>query len=161
MKKAIQLIMLALLSFTMAACGGGGSSSAASTSSCNGGSSASSGSAAITQLSWVTTVAGSGPVAAAGETLTVNYTGWLYNQGSTPNNEGAQFGTSVGGTPFSFVLGAGQVIAGWDQGLVGAQAGETRILTIPSALAYGSCAQVGSGIPPNSALVFSVSIISL
>ena len=158
MKKLFKLCIASLFSLVLSACGGGGSGGSAA-SSCSAGSSANSGSAAVTALTMVDTTVGTGAVAVAGNTLTVNYTGWLYQAG-VPNNEGVQFGTSAG-TPFTFVLGAGQVIKGWDQGVVGMQAGGTRLLTIPSALAYGSCPQPGSPIPPNSALVFSVTLVSI
>src|SRR6478735_6291539 len=61
---------------------------------------------------------GSGTTATIGSTVSVNYVGWLYDA-SQPNNQGAQFDASPAGTPFSFTLGAGQVIAGWDRGIVG------------------------------------------
>jgi len=97
--------------------------------------------------------AGSGPAAAPGNNLTVFYTGWIYDA-SRPDQKGLRFDTNVGGNTFTFTLGVGQVIAGWDQGLVGIQAGGIRRLVIPPALAYGS---VRTGpIPPNSTLVFEV-----
>src|SRR5690349_6939253 len=65
---------------------------------------------------------GTGDGVAAGATLTVNYTGWLYDA-SRPNQEGIQFDSSIGATPFSFTLGSGQVIQGWDQGIVGMKVG--------------------------------------
>ncbi|MFI4919827.1 MAG: FKBP-type peptidyl-prolyl cis-trans isomerase [Legionellales bacterium] len=165
MKKLLQLITVASLTLSLAACGGGGSSSSSSgdpSASCSAGSSASSGSSSVTALSISDSIIGSGPAVVAGNTLVVNYTGWLYQSGAT-NNEGAQFGTTAGGQPFQFQIGTNpsQVIAGWDQGLLGMQAGGVRTLTIPSALAYGSCAPVGSNIPPGSALVFTVSLVSV
>nr|WP_279337045.1 FKBP-type peptidyl-prolyl cis-trans isomerase [Solimicrobium silvestre] len=105
---------------------------------------------------------GTGPAVVGGDVLVVNYTGWLYQTGAA-NDEGTQFGTSAGGQALQFQIGANpsQVIAGWDQGLLGMQAGGVRTLTIPSAMAYGACAPVGSNIPPNSALVFTVSLVSV
>ena len=97
--------------------------------------------------------------AVGGNTLTVNYTGWLYS-GTATDYRGAQFDTSVGKTPFRFRLGAGQVIAGWDQGLVGMKVGGTRTLIIPSSLGYG-VAGSGSTIPPNSALVFMIDLLAV
>lgn len=94
---------------------------------------------------------GTGATAAAGDFLTVHYTGSLTN--------GTVFDSSVGRTPFSFRLGAGAVIAGWDQGLVGMRVGGRRRLTIPPSLGYGSQA-VGS-IPPNSTLRFDVELLSI
>jgi FKBP-type peptidyl-prolyl cis-trans isomerase FkpA len=101
-------------------------------------------------------VVGTGAEAVAGKTVTINYTGWLYSD-TGMDHKGTQFGTSVGGTPFSFLLGAGQVITGFDQGLVGMKAGGSRRLVIPPDLAYGAA---GSGsIPPNATLVFDVDLL--
>lgn len=101
---------------------------------------------------------GSGADAAAGKVVTVHYTGWLYD-GSRSDGKGVQFETSVGGTPFSFTLGFGQVIAGWDQGLPGMKVGGLRRLVIPPSLAYGS---VRNGpIPPNATLIFEVELIDV
>jgi FKBP-type peptidyl-prolyl cis-trans isomerase FkpA len=102
--------------------------------------------------------AGSGTAAANGNTLTVHYTGWLYDA-SRADQKGLQFETNVGGTAFPFTLGVGQVIAGWDQGLVGIQVGGLRRLVIPPALAYGP-ARSGP-IPPNSTLIFEVEVIDI
>ncbi|MFI4940622.1 MAG: FKBP-type peptidyl-prolyl cis-trans isomerase [Burkholderiales bacterium] len=111
-----------------------------------------------TALQVIDTQVGTGSTAANGNTLTVNYTGWLYNATAT-NFKGTEFDSSPSGQPFSFVLGAGQVIAGWDQGLVGMKVGGTRTLIIPSSLAYGAS---GNGpIPPNAVLVFSVQLVSI
>ena len=103
---------------------------------------------------------GAGVAAAAGNTLTVHYTGWLYSA-TAPNNRGAQFGTSVGSAPLQFKLGTGQVIAGWDQGLVGMKVGGTRTLLIPSSLGYGSTGAGGGAIPPNTGLVFTVDLLAV
>ena len=101
---------------------------------------------------------GSGADAAAGKVVTVHYTGWLYD-GSKNDGKGVQFETSVGGTPFSFTLGFGQVIAGWDQGLPGMKVGGLRRLVIPPSLAYGS---VRNGpIPPNATLIFEVELVDV
>ena len=113
-----------------------------------------------TTLQVTDTTLGTGTAAAAGNTLTVNYTGWLYSA-SAANFRGAQFDTSLGRAPFQFRLGAGQVIAGWDQGMVGMRVGGTRTLIIPSALAYGSAGAGGGLIPPNAALVFTVDLLAV
>ena len=102
--------------------------------------------------------AGSGTTAESGDTLTVFYTGWLYDA-SRPDQKGLQFETNVGGTPFPFVLGQGQVIAGWDQGLVGVQIGTIRRLVIPPDRAYGATRR--GAIPPNSTLVFEVEVTEI
>lgn len=96
--------------------------------------------------------AGSGEQAKNGDTLLVHYTGALL--------DGAKFDSSLDrGQPFQFTLGAGQVIAGWDQGLLGMKVGEKRKLTIPPELGYGPS---GAGsIPPNSTLVFEVELLDI
>lgn len=97
------------------------------------------------------TQVGTGAEAVPGKTLSVNYTGKLEN--------GAVFDTSVGKQPFEFVLGAGQVIPGWDQGLQGMKVGGKRTLTIPPSLAYGE--QGAGSIPPNSTLIFEVELLDV
>ena len=97
-------------------------------------------------------VTGTGQEAVTGSTLTVNYKGTLLN--------GTQFDSSYDrGQPFTFVVGAGQVIAGWDQGLVGMKVGGKRRLTIPPELGYGS--QAAGTIPANSTLVFEVELLKV
>ena len=101
---------------------------------------------------------GTGADAITGSVITVHYTGWLYHQ-SQPDQKGLQFETSLGGTPFSLLLGAGQVIPGWDQGLVGMKAGGLRRLVIPPSLAYGAVRN--GSIPPNATLVFEVELVAV
>lgn len=95
---------------------------------------------------------GKGLEAKAGDIITVDYTGKL--------TDGKQFDTSIGKKPFQFILGAGQVIKGWDQGVVGMKPGGQRTLTIPSDLAYGDNG-VADVIPPKATLVFDVSLIKI
>ena len=101
---------------------------------------------------------GSGDEAATGKVLTVTYTGWLYDA-SQIGQKGATFDSSVGRAPFTFTLGAGSVIAGWDQGLVGMKAGGLRRLVIPPSLAYGQ-GRVGP-IPSNTTLLFEVELLEV
>ena len=111
------------------------------------------------KLTVIDTLAGTGATAAAGQTLTVNYTGWLYDP-SAPNFKGKQFDTSTGGDHFSFTVGAGEVFAGCDQGLVGITGGGKRTLLIPSILGYRTTG-AGASIPGNAALVFDVELVSV
>jgi FKBP-type peptidyl-prolyl cis-trans isomerase FkpA len=97
-------------------------------------------------------VIGTGAEAVAGSTVSVNYTGRLLT--------GKQFDTSIGRGPFSFRLGAGQVIKGWDQGVAGMKVGGKRTLTIPPDLGYGS-AGAGDAIPPDATLVFDVELLDV
>lgn len=102
---------------------------------------------------------GSGAAAAAGNRISVRYTGWLYDA-SGPDQKGLQFETNVGAqNPLTFTLGIGQVIAGWDQGLVNQRVGGLRRLVIPPALAYGSFRN--GPIPANAALVFEVELVAV
>ena len=102
---------------------------------------------------------GTGVEAATGKTLVVNYSGWLYDD-TKPDKKGEVFDASTPGQPFVFKLGVGQVIQGWDVGIVGMKVGGVRRLIIPSELAYGRVG-VGSSIPPNAALVFDVELLSV
>ncbi|MDN2673164.1 FKBP-type peptidyl-prolyl cis-trans isomerase [Janthinobacterium sp. SUN026] len=106
-------------------------------------------------------VKGTGKAAAAGDTLTVVYTGWLYDA-SKPDGKGVQFETVVPPKNFTFILGIGQMILGWDRGLVGMQEGGTRRLLIPYDLGYGvSGTRDKSGavvIPPYAGLVFDITL---
>jgi FKBP-type peptidyl-prolyl cis-trans isomerase FkpA len=101
---------------------------------------------------------GTGTEATSGKVLTVNYTGWLYDA-TKPDLKGLQFDTSVGTTPFTFTLGAGQVIPGWDQGIPGMKVGGARRLVIPSSLAYGAIRR--GPIPPFSTLVFEIDLLDV
>jgi FKBP-type peptidyl-prolyl cis-trans isomerase FkpA len=99
---------------------------------------------------------GTGTVAAAGQTLTVNYTGWFYDA-SKADLKGLSFDSTVGRTPFSFTLGSGQVIKGWDEGVPGMGVGGLRRLVIPPSLAYG--ATRSGPIPANTTLVFEIELL--
>jgi FKBP-type peptidyl-prolyl cis-trans isomerase FkpA len=96
---------------------------------------------------------GTGAAAAAGQNVTVHYTGWLTN--------GTKFDSSKDrNDPFVFPLGAGRVIKGWDEGVQGMKVGGKRKLTIPPALGYGARG-AGSVIPPNATLVFEVELLGV
>ncbi|MEP7057750.1 MAG: FKBP-type peptidyl-prolyl cis-trans isomerase [Caldimonas sp.] len=103
------------------------------------------------------TVTGTGEVAEAGQNVSVHYTGWLYNDGV----KGAKFDSSKDrNDPFSFELGAGMVIRGWDEGVQGMRVGGTRVLVIPPALGYGTRG-AGGVIPPNATLMFEVELLDV
>jgi peptidylprolyl isomerase/FKBP-type peptidyl-prolyl cis-trans isomerase FkpA len=97
-------------------------------------------------------VKGKGPEAVRGKTAEVHYTGWLL--------DGTQFDSSVGGQPFSFRIGAGDVIEGWDRGVQGMKVGGKRKLTLPPELGYGARGAPPE-IPPNATLVFEIELLAV
>ena len=104
-------------------------------------------------LQYIDLKVGTGATAQAGQTVTVHYTGWLEN--------GKKFDSSVDrGQPFSFPLGAGRVIQGWDEGVQGMKVGGKRKLIIPSNLGYGARG-AGGAIPPNATLIFEVELLGV
>ena len=108
-------------------------------------------------LQFEDTIEGTGDEAKKGQSVTVHYTGWLYNDGV----QGAKFDSSKDrGQPFEFPLGAGHVIKGWDEGVQGMAVGGTRRLVIPSALGYGARG-AGGVIPPNATLLFEVDLLAV
>lgn len=97
---------------------------------------------------------GSGEQAKIGDKITVHYTGVL--------SDGTKFDSSVDrGQPFVFTLGVGQVIKGWDQGILGMKVGEKRALMIPPDLGYGAAGTPGGPIPPNATLIFEVELLKV
>ncbi len=108
----------------------------------------------VTELKIKDIKVGTGAEAVSGKTVSVHYTGWLTN--------GTKFDSSVDrGQPFSFSLGAGQVIKGWDQGVAGMKVGGKRKLTIPPQMGYGERGTPGGPIPPNATLVFDVELLDV
>ncbi|CAH0220178.1 FK506-binding protein [Massilia sp. Bi118] len=143
-----------LLSFPLAAA----FAAVLSLSACGGGGGGDSGSNVVVAnpaaLTKTDTVVGTGTEAVNGKNVTVTYTGWLYST-TAAGNKGAQFDTGS----FSFLLGAGKVIAGFDQGVAGMKVGGKRTVLIPSNLGYGAS---GSGsIPPNAGLVFDITLTAV
>lgn len=118
------------------------------------------GTADVTTLEKTDTQVGTGEEADVGKTAKVHYTGWLYDA-AAKDHKGRKFDSSHDrGDTFVFLLGAGRVIKGWDQGVMGMKVGGKRTLIIPSSMAYGSQG-AGRVIPPNAALVFDVELIDL
>ncbi len=108
-------------------------------------------------LQYEDTVTGSGPEATKGHSVSVHYTGWLFNDGV----QGAKFDSSKDRRdPFVFSLGAGMVIRGWDEGVAGMQVGGCRTLIIPAELGYGARG-AGGVIPPNATLKFDVELLGV
>ena len=114
----------------------------------------------ITELTKQDTRAGSGNEATAGRNVTVHYTGWLYDA-TKADHKGTKFDSSRDrNEPFTFPLGGGQVIRGWDEGVVGMKVGGQRTLTIPPDFGYGARG-AGGVIPPNATLVFDVELLDV
>lgn len=112
-------------------------------------------SAAVTTasgLTYIITKRGDGAQVKAGDEVIVNYTGLLTN--------GAKFDSSLGKQPFSFPVGAGMVIKGWDEGLQKLRVGDHAVLTIPASIGYGSSG-AGGVIPPNATLIFVIEVIGV
>ena len=104
--------------------------------------------------------AGAGPEISVGKIAVVQYTGWLY-EAAAPDNKGKQFDSSrSAGQPFRFPVGTGQVIKGWDQGVLGMKIGESRRLVIPADLAYGDSG-AGGVIPPGATLIFDIDLVAI
>ena len=110
-----------------------------------------------TGLQYEDTVVGEGDEAKKGQSVTVHYTGWLFNDGE----KGVKFDSSLDRRdPFVFSLGAGMVIRGWDEGVAGTQVGGERTLIIPAELGYGARG-AGGVIPPNATLQFDVQLLAV
>jgi FKBP-type peptidyl-prolyl cis-trans isomerase FkpA len=114
----------------------------------------------VADLQRIDETAGSGEVAADDMDVTVHYTGWLFDE-QAPKQRGEKFDSSVDrGEPFTFPLGAGKVIRGWDEGVAGMKVGGKRVLLIPSDYGYGGDG-AGGVIPPNASLVFEVELLGV
>jgi peptidylprolyl isomerase len=101
---------------------------------------------------------GTGAMPKTGQTVVVNYTGWLYNGGK----KGKKFDSSLDrNEPFEFPIGKGQVIPGWDEGVATMRVGGKRTLIIPPDLAYGAGGAGGGLIPPNATLIFDVDLLAV
>ena len=117
-------------------------------------------SATITSLQKTDNKQGNGAEAVPGRAVVVHYTGWLYDP-AQPGGKGAKFDSSLDRkVPFGFILGAGKVIRGWDEGVAGMKVGGQRTLIIPSDMAYGARG-AGGVIPPNATLIFDVELLEV
>jgi FKBP-type peptidyl-prolyl cis-trans isomerase len=147
-------LLVSMLAIAATACGnGGGATSPAAEPSTMGQST-------ITELVKTDAVAGSGAEATTGQQVTVHYTGWLYQE-SAADKKGSKFDSSRDrNEPFSFRLGASEVIRGWDEGVAGMRIGGQRTLTIPPAMGYGARG-AGGVIPPDATLVFDVELLGV
>jgi len=146
LKFSLVAAMIALSSLT--ACGGGGNDTPAVTVYSP---------AALTKTD---VSVGTGADAVSGKTVKVHYTGWLYNT-TMANNKGTQFDTSIGKSPFTFTIGANQVIPGFEQGVLGMRVGGKRTVAIPASLGYGATGAGNGAIPPNSGLVFDLELVEV
>ena len=113
----------------------------------------------MAEMKKIDVVQGSGAQAKAGPVV-VHYTGWLHDPAAA-DGHGKKFDSSVDrGQPFEFVLGGGQVIRGWDEGVAGMKVGGKRTLIIPPEMGYGTRG-AGGAIPPNATLVFDVELVEV
>ena len=114
----------------------------------------------ITSLQKIDMTVGEGAEAVKGKTAVVHYTGWLYDPYAA-DKKGKKFDSSLDRkSPFNFPLGAGKVIAGWDEGVVGMRVGGRRTLIIPAYMAYGSRG-AGGVIPPDATLIFEIELLDV
>lgn len=133
----------------LSACGGGGDSAATPNPSTS----------QPTALTKTDTVVGTGAIAAVGNTITVHYSGYLYNS-TLPDFKGAKFdGTTSAGGPATFALASGSLIEGWVQGVPGMKVGGKRTIVFPASLGYGAAGQ--GSIPGNTGLVFDIELVAV
>ncbi|TWI62945.1 FKBP-type peptidyl-prolyl cis-trans isomerase FkpA [Pseudoduganella lurida] len=150
MKSMFKLLATLACAMALTACGGGDDDVAIAA-------------PAVANLSQIDMTVGTGIEATAGDSVTVAYSGWVYDSTKT-DNKGSLFDSATSASPFTFVLGKGTVIAGWDQGVPGMKVGGKRRLTIPASLAYGAqslTAANGTVIPANSPLVFEIEVLAI
>lgn len=126
----------------------------------NGGGSPTDPSQVTIEFSFSDLTVGTGPQAATGNAVTVNYTGWLYNPAGVAS-KGTEFDSSLGRAPYPVVIGARQVIPGFEQAIIGMRVGGKRRVYIPPGLAYGSSGSSNGVIPPNASIVFELELVTL
>lgn len=116
--------------------------------------------AVVTELVKKDTKEGNGKLAEKGKAVSVHYTGWLYDP-AAPEQKGKKFDSSLDRKiPFGFILGAGRVIKGWEEGVVGMKEGGQRTLIIPASMGYGDKG-AGGVIPPGATLLFEVELLKI
>jgi FKBP-type peptidyl-prolyl cis-trans isomerase FkpA len=116
--------------------------------------------AKVTELIRKDTKEGTGKTAEKGKAVSVHYTGWLYDP-AAPGQKGKKFDSSLDRKiPFGFILGAGRVIKGWEEGVVGMKEGGQRTLIIPASMGYGDKG-AGDVIPPGATLLFEVELLKI
>lgn len=116
--------------------------------------------AVVTELVKKDTKEGNGKLAEKGKAVSVHYTGWLYDP-AAPEQKGKKFDSSHDRKiPFGFILGAGRVIKGWEEGVVGMKEGGQRTLVIPASMGYGDKG-AGGVIPPGATLLFEVELLKI
>jgi FKBP-type peptidyl-prolyl cis-trans isomerase FkpA len=117
--------------------------------------------AKVTELQKTDVKQGTGAEAVSGKAVVVHYTGWLYDPAAA-DGKGAKFDSSLDRrVPFGFILGAGRVIKGWDEGVAGMKVGGQRTLVIPPQMGYGDRGAGGGVIPPNATLLFDVELLEV
>ncbi|MBK7792101.1 MAG: FKBP-type peptidyl-prolyl cis-trans isomerase [Betaproteobacteria bacterium] len=115
----------------------------------------------MTELQKTDVKQGTGAEAVSGKAVVVHYTGWLYDPAAA-DGKGAKFDSSLDRrVPFGFILGAGRVIKGWDEGVAGMKVGGQRTLVIPPQMGYGDRGAGGGVIPPNATLLFDVELLEV
>ncbi|MGO1073185.1 FKBP-type peptidyl-prolyl cis-trans isomerase [Lysobacter sp. CA199] len=115
----------------------------------------------IAQFQTIDERVGTGAVAQPGQEVIVQYNGWFYDE-KAADKRGSKFDSSYDrGKPFSFLLGAGRVIRGWDDGVAGMRVGGKRVLMVPPDLGYGAAGAGGGAIPPDASLVFEVELFGI
>jgi len=152
--RRLTLLLALSTSLGLAACGGGGGDAGTPINSDPNGWNA------VTTLKTTDNTVGTGASADAGKPVTVAYTGWLYDV-RVGNTKGTQFDSNVTGSPLYVLVGAGNVIKGFDQGVQGMKVGGKRTVTMPASLAYGSTGAGNGVIPANAALVFDIELLAV
>jgi FKBP-type peptidyl-prolyl cis-trans isomerase FkpA len=114
----------------------------------------------VKDLTTTDTVVGTGAEAATDKVVTIHFTGWIYSY-FKPEHKGTEFESSVGHSPYTFKLGAENVIKGWNEGIVGMKVGGKRTLIVPPDMGFGERRPGRGAVPPNSPLVFDIELLGV